>query len=372
MLLWLCCRIVFRVMSYKNFFKFFPFVLLCFLVGICCFNFFVDPFSVFCKPEYEQIKNKMIFPNERYIKMKYILANKTKYDSFLFGSCSCNFMNLKDAPYGNWYNMTYADNTMYDVRRVLELMIHSGIIPKRIIVQVSDANLKDSEDGAVFRCKQVLNYCPYPVSFNEKIRFYGLYLLSLPLYNYYVYDLWDRWIPEAKVNIFKNGAFVPGLISNPSEASKTKLDKFENVQYIHDYYKNCHLFELKKIVDICKQNSIDFTLFIVPEYFEVYKKIDLNEFSSEKKKIADITPFYDFTGINDISLNKYNFVDPVHINEWTTKLIVDRLFYEDKNEEPLIKGFGVYVTKQNIDEHIKNLENEMNNYNKTQKEKYVF
>ncbi len=336
-------------------------ILLIFIVSIISFNYFYDPFTIFGKLEYENIKNKTIFTNERYAKMKYILSNKDKYDSFLFGSCSCYLMNLQNISNGTWYTMTYADNTLYDVRRVLEFMLSTKISPQKIIVQISDAGLKDSFDGAKYRCKKILNYCPYPISTKEKIRFYGLYLLSLPFYNYY---FWDKWSTVTKTNLFKDGSWAKTLATNPSQSEKTKLNKFKNIEYIQDDYQYEQLEELKKIYSLCVQNNIKFELFIIPEYIEVYNLIDLKKFNDIKRKIVQITPFYDFTGVNDITVNKFNFIDPFHVNNWTSKLIIDRLFYENKNEEPSIRGFGVYVTQRNVDKHIKNLENEINNYNK--------
>ena len=241
-------------------------------------------------------------------------------------------------------------------------MILSGIKPKQIIVQISDANLKDFIDGPFIRCKQILNYCPYPISKKEKIRFYGLYLLSLPFYNY---DFWDKWATITKINLFKDGSWVESLPVYPSQSKKTKLDTFENIEYITDEYQKIHLLELQKIVDICNKNDILFELFFIPEYVDVYNLIDLNKFNNIKKEIVNnITPFYDFTGVNKVTTNKFSFTDPFHVNEWTSKLIVDRLFFENKNDEPSIKGFGVYVTQKNIDKHIQNLENEIKAYNK--------
>ena len=42
-----------------------------------------DPFNVF---NWENVRANGVQPNKNYIKMKYILANPEKYDSFLFGS----------------------------------------------------------------------------------------------------------------------------------------------------------------------------------------------------------------------------------------------------------------------------------------------
>ncbi len=105
----------------KNFNKKFTlyFVLCIVIVSVIVIgqNIVKDPFSVFVKTTPEAIKNKQIFPNERFLKMKYLLANLDKYDSFLIGSCSCNFMNLDKIPNEKWYNVTFTNNTIIEMNR---------------------------------------------------------------------------------------------------------------------------------------------------------------------------------------------------------------------------------------------------------------
>lgn len=86
-------------------------------------------------------------------------------------------MNFQNPPLlieSSWYDFNNADNMMWDIKRVLSFMLSQGIKPKRIIVQTSDQNLKDPA-GTEYRCKQYLNYCPYPITMPEKLRFYGIY-----------------------------------------------------------------------------------------------------------------------------------------------------------------------------------------------------
>lgn len=347
-------------MNYKKFLSTFFLLIFFYLIIIVLFNYFADPFSIFCEPKYEKIKNKVLYCNERYLKMKYLLLNKDKFDSFLFGSCSCRYMNLQSPPLkeGSWYNFNSGDTMMWDIKRTLTFMLSQGIKPKRIIVQTSDQNLKDPE-GTERRCKKYLNYCPYPITFPEKIRFYGFYLISLP-----VDTVNESWPERYKKNIFESGSYISKQVSFPSQSSSTKLNTFMD---INDYYDapckkfpflDIHLLYLSDIINICKENNIEFTLFFVPEYYEMHQLMNIDEFNEIKRKIVKMTPFYDFTGFNEITLNKFNFIDPGHVNEWTSKLIIDRIFHSDKNTPPAIKGFGVYVTQDNIEEHIKNLKKE--------------
>ena len=119
--------------------------------------------------------------------------------------------------------------------------------------------------------------------------------------------------------------------------------------------------------DLCKKNNIDFDLFIIPEYIEIYLKNDIAALNNAKKELLKVSPFYDFSGINQISENQKYFLDPEHINDWASKLIKDRIFYENRNNPPKIKGYGVFVTEKNIEEHINVLNKEIKDYNNIHK-----
>lgn len=173
----------------------------------------------------------------------------------------------------------------------------------------------------------------------------------------------------SKRNIFKGGSFIDELPKNDFEISESefKPELFYDKSFGTDTrdYNSDNISLLKEMYDLCKSRNIKFDIFFLPEYVSLYKNVDIDKFNSLKKQLVNFTPFYDFTGINAISTDKKYWQDPVHVNSWTSKLIVDRIFYEDKNQPPKIKNFGVYVTKQNFDNHIKNLNLEMEKYLKT-------
>ena len=339
---------------------FFLFFLSCIIVAK---NVITDPFSVFAKTDYDAVKNKKYLPNERYIKMKYILNNKDKYDSFLIGSCTSNFINLDGIKGQKWYNLTFTTTSVSEMNRIFKQIIDNGIVPKRILMQVSQDYFKAGKNDYKKVCSKHINLCCYPLTRDEKISFWSRYLLYSPVINK---DKNDVFTDGFKRNIFKGGSFIDGFPSDdtPKDNSDTvfDLEKYANKKP----YDNDNLELIKEIVQICKEKNIDFEMLIIPEYIEIYKDIDLDGFNNLKRKLAEITPFYDFTGINKIASDKRYFKDPIHITSYASKLIVDRIFYQNKNDAPKIDGFGVYVTKNNIDSHIKNLENEIKKYKEKQ------
>ncbi len=205
-----------------------------------------------------------------------------------------------------------------------------------------------------------MNYCAYPETSEEKLQFYFRYLYYFPLIDAAKYD---PWFEGSKRNIFKGGSFIDELPKDKSEMFETNKEMFNtNLGVDGKPYNPETLRLIKEMVDICKANNIQFDLFFIPEYVGIYETVDMEGLNKVKRTLASYAPYYDFTGINEISADVNYFTDPIHINNWATKLIIDRIFNEDKNKAPSIKGYGVYVTEKNIDEHIKNLEKEMKDY----------
>lgn len=342
---------------YKKLINNLIFTILTLLLILAGVNFFIDPFSIFCDTTDYAVKNKKVFPNERYLKVKFIINNNDKYDSFLFGSCACNDMNLSS--YGKWYNLVWANNNLYDTKRTLEYLTNKvygkGQI-KRIIIQLADENLKeDSQASACQRCKDNIQYCHFPLTLYEKIFFYGRYLFYFPA-KYNNLDLFEKWIYGAKKNIFKSGSFVDRLPENKEEVDvPTDFDSFYNLQVNKINYKDENLYYIKEIIQLCKDNDIEYDFFIVPEYYEYYNLINQQAaFDNFKRKFVKLTPFYDFTGSSIITEDKSSFRDAHHLKPYTVKLISDRLFKEDKNNPPKIKGFGDYITENNIEQILSN------------------
>ena len=74
----------------KNIFNFSLPLLMHFLI-VVIYNVIVDPFGVIRG----DMENQINAPNERFLKMKYIINNSNKYDSYLFGSSRVGKIKIK-------------------------------------------------------------------------------------------------------------------------------------------------------------------------------------------------------------------------------------------------------------------------------------
>lgn len=114
---------------------------------------------------------------------------------------------------------------------------------------------------------------------------------------------------------------------------------------------------LGMIVALAREKNIKYKLYVSPIYGELFDLIyavhigDLYE--DWKRGLAELSDFYDFTGHNEITDNNMWWGDPSHIITDGGKLIIARIYHD--TGVPIPDGFGVLVTKQNIENHIKSL-----------------
>ena len=71
------------------------------------------------------------------------------------------------------------------------------------------------------------------------------------------------------------------------------------------------------------------------------------------QELVLISDYWDFSGYNDINLNPYNYYNEGHFFYEVSDLVVDTVSGKNSYE-----GFGVYVTKENIYEHIQERKND--------------
>ena len=92
-------------------------------VGI---NVLGDPYNVF---HVDHIRDMGVEPNKNFIKMKYVLENKDKYDTFIFGSSRVGFLYFDTSPYEHYYNMSYSEGLPKEHLDNLKVLLAAGVQP---------------------------------------------------------------------------------------------------------------------------------------------------------------------------------------------------------------------------------------------------
>lgn len=123
-------------MNYKGFVKkYISFILFVFF-SVITFNYVIDPFGIF---KSNILKNYYQY-NERFIKVDYLLKNKDKYNSYMFGSSRIGNTDPsiieKYIKNSKFYNFTVAAANIYDYKIILEWMLKNNFKINNIYMQI--------------------------------------------------------------------------------------------------------------------------------------------------------------------------------------------------------------------------------------------
>lgn len=114
-----------------------------------------------------------------------------------------------------------------------------------------------------------------------------------------------------------------------------------------------NLEALREMKRMCDEKGVEFELMLAPAFIGEMSEHDCEAYWDYMQELALITDYWDFSGYNDINLNPYNFYNEGHFFYEVSDLVVDTITGRNSYE-----GFGVYVTRENIYEHIQERKND--------------
>jgi hypothetical protein len=115
----------------------------------------------------------------------------------------------------------------------------------------------------------------------------------------------------------------------------------------------------KAIVDTCRARGIRLFVFVSPVHATMLEAVRQRglwaTYQHWKKRLADATPYWDFSGFNSITTEPIAFEmrsywDASHYRKTVGNLILNWVFQIDVGEVP--HGFGSYVTRDTVDAHL--------------------
>lgn len=306
----------------------------------------IDPYNVF---HTNNIRDNGIEPNTNYIKLNYIMANPTKFNAYLFGSSRVGAIHTENIKDVNCYNMTYSEGIPQEHLDNLKTMIANNIIPKRIYLGVDSLSYTMNPREHYAEHSRI----SYEYAKEHPIEFLSLYLdpsmalKSLETTKNHTPD------PDYTKRFYNQGWWCDygreSLISQ--ENAPTILGEYNFITETID----C----IAEFVALCKENNIELIVFTNPmHYINHYDSWDT--YPEFLKQLANVTDYYNFSGLNDITLDHGNYVDTSHYNAETGDLILEYMAGNVPNETLLDQGFGMYVTVENVQELLGLLESQFN------------
>lgn len=305
------------------------------------FNALLDPFNVF---HWNNIRDNGVEPNKNYIKTKYILAHKDQYDSYLFGSSRAGFIDVSLLPEGDWYNFSYSEGLPAEQYETLLALISGGEIPKRVYLSLD--NISYLVDPARHENQLYRKEYPYRGSLKDKVSFFVSYLDTVTTIEALsVVEEYEGDTEALRERMYTTGCENLGLERN--------FDEEQTAPYWADYYEpriDDALDEIRKIVELCDEYDIELTVFTNPLYITTYEKAVQKGYLDFLEQLAYVTPYYNFSSYNEISMNNDCYYETSHYTPEAAAVMMEIIENGGDEHAMYAQGFGFYVTEDNVDE----------------------
>lgn len=318
------------------------------LLSLMSYNYFTDIYGIF-RSDFSQPRPTE--PNQHFIKVKYLIENPNKYNAYCFGSSRVGNLDFKKVKnINNYYNMTYSQGLPKEWLDDIKILLKNNVNISQILLGIDDFSFRSDPKSHEFQ------YLLIPYKENNFKTYFSL-LLKKPSKPDFLqtkdksnfFDIYDSGRPlhpyideQIEKNIEKH--IKDKKFNKPSKSYGNRIDK--TIQ------------ELSEIKEIADANNIELIVFINPIHQTTYLSNDLDEFNNFKSQLAKITNYYDFSGLNYITTNNYYYYETSHYRPIAGDIMLTRIFNTLPNTET---DFGIYVTTQNIDKHIANLEKQIKN-----------
>ncbi len=345
-------------MSAKKWVCYFVAAVIVITLALTSFNFIVDPFGAFGDKFFKWYSYDFT-NNPRVAKISYLEENYNKYDSYIVGcSSTSSFPADKFSEYMNasFYNMIVYGADMYDTEKTVEY-IAENYNAKNIIVNlyITNGETYDEENDKLTRNMH------WKVG-NDSFLSYTLnYLFADPRYAIAkVKALKEDTFLSKPFDVFdvKTGAYDKR--ARDAEPIGNMEEYLESYPVFKEYPKEEHNLDnmdkavasLKRIKEICENKNINLMVMTSPVYYEYMNFFNREDVFDFYKKIAEITPFWDFS-LSSVSYEPRYFYDSTHFRNCVGDMAAARIFGDDSIYIP--DDFGEYVTSENVEEYTKRM-----------------
>lgn len=334
-----------RKFTYKILF-FFIF-LIPFLIPLIGYNIWLDPYGVI-RGDMQTQKTE---PNQHYLKIKYCIDNPKKYNAFLFGSSRVGRIDLSKIHDGNnWYNFTYSECVPYETLQDIRLLLHSNIDIKQIIIGLDEISYLVSH--------KLHNNQSMRKSYVNKINPYIYYLFLRPSHSVYKNILnadTDKFFSKGMYSvIYKDGYFPPNKkdVFIEKKILTHYNDRIFKKPYWQPYYKERideAISEIKEIKQLCDAHDVKVVFFINPIYKTTFLKAVENKFFTFLERLTIVTEYYNFSGVNNITSNPFNYYENSHYRPIVGDWIIDDI--SRKNTKWIVNkdNISTFIKEQQIE-----------------------
>ena len=330
--------------QYSKFIKAFCGCTAAYLLSVFALNFVVDPYGI--------RKGGGRVNNDRLVKAYKVLQVKPR--TILLGASGVArglkpdyVSSISHAPV---YNLSILAANSYELKRFFQYTNRNVEDLERVIVELNFFAFNQNNTPETGFSSERLN-SPHPI-LND---FMGLYL-SLDSLNLILNP--DEW----GVYFAEDGTYQHEMQHTRIRQFETQLqtDFSEPAQMYWDYKLSEEAINsLRTKVELSRNEGIDIKLFLSPIHVTQFYSSRIENYWSiyEEwvREVVDIHPVWAFSGCNSITTEPVKeimeyYEDPSHYTYTTGNLVLNRMFNHQVDTIP--DDFGVYVTPENVDEHL--------------------
>lgn len=345
------------------------FLALFFAVGIIAVNFYVDHHAVrLILFSFNKEIHQTIYPdgiNQHMFNPEVIFRKPEKFDSFLFGSSRTTVIDVTKIPAGKFYNMSYSQGLPAEHLAIIKAFLRRGIKIKSVVIGLDEFCFIQPASA---HQKQLLWIMHPDIDGPGRMEIFGMYFFRKPS----LHEL-ARWRDRVLYGKVKERIIINSQGVHLGWEQKEKILQTTNKPIFHF---NIQKYEpvaygkkeadeafaaIEELIALSQANNFSLNFFITPTYF--YSNFYLNfaeGLLSIKERLAKLTNYYDFSGINSITTNDLNYYEESHYRYQVGNMIIARIFGSGAVKFP--DDFGVLVTQQNVDRHLKDQQQELTKY----------
>lgn len=303
----------------------------------------IDPFNVF---HWKKIRNVGGEPNKNFIKTEYIIHNPEKFNAFLFGSSRVGAIHVENVDSLRMYNMSYSEGIPKENLDNIKTFIKHGVSIKTVLLGVDNFSYTTGYEEHT----KVGLRAPYEYLNANKLDFVKLYL--------------DPTVALQSIKVTFGPGKVEGYEAFYDYGWWCDYDKESSIDWASaepatypEYYMDETLEDIKELVKLCDANGIELIVFVNPMNHITYRSaVTENNFMEFYERLAEITPYYNFGGLNDITTNNEYYLDTSHYKAFVGDIMLDAMFKGKVDENLYSQGFGWIVNKDNFEDFRKIIE----------------
>ncbi len=312
------------------------------------FNFIIDPYGIFRS----DFTKQRIEPNSHFIKLRHVLHKPNEYSSFIFGNSRANNIDNTKIPGDKFFNLYYSIGLPKEHLKDMQRMLKAGIKIKNVLICLDFGSYMAGDWG---RENDPLRK-PYPDNAWEVLKFYSNYIFQVPDPEF------KKTLLETKPNDIYENILVTGRAVNKEkekyiETHRAEHIASENLKY-PSYIGNADLIDevianLNEVKKLCKENNIQLKLAVNPILKVTYLGNDLGKHFRFLKRLAEVSEYYDFGGINRVTTNNYFYYESAHFRPIVGDAMIN-FMYNNKRIDS-IPEFGELVDRNNVGMHLEKL-----------------